>query len=332
MRLLRRLNPGGSATAGFAATIGGFDGIHLGHRALIRRARELAASHALDSMVISFEPLPKEFFAQRAPVPRLTTFRERWRLLERDGPDVFCVLPFNEALRKLRAREFAQMLAGAGIRHLVIGHDFRAAYGGEADVDWFRQNAPQLGMMMHIVDPVQAAGGRVSSGLVREALQAGDLPRAARLLGRNYSMRGRVVRGEQLGRKLGFPTANLRLARRQTPMDGIFAVRVHGAGPGAGGAGLGGVASQVNQRAGLGGVASLGTRPTVGGTRPLLEAHVFDFAGDLYGREIEVEFISRLREEIRFDSLDAMVVQMHRDAADARSALAADDSFGDVSG
>jgi riboflavin kinase/FMN adenylyltransferase len=316
MRLLRRLNPDGSATAGFAATIGGFDGIHLGHCALIRRARELAASHALDSMVISFEPLPKEFFAQQAPVPRLTTFRERWRLLERDGPDVFCVLPFNEALRKLRALEFAQMLAGAGIRHLVIGHDFRAAYGGEADVDWFRQNAPQLGMMLHIVDPVQAAGGRVSSGLVREALQAGDLRRAARLLGRNYSMRGRVVRGEQLGRKLGFPTANLRLARRQTPMDGIFAVRVHGAGPGAG----------------LGGVASLGTRPTVGGTRPLLEAHVFDFAGDLYGREIEVEFISRLREEIRFDSLDAMVEQMHRDAADARSALAADDSFGDVSG
>lgn len=314
MRLLRRLNPGGSATAGFAATIGGFDGIHLGHRALIRRARELASSHALDSMVISFEPLPKEFFAQRAPVPRLTTFRERWRLLERDGPDVFCVLPFNQALRKLRALEFAQMLAGAGIRHLVIGHDFRAAYGGEADVDWFRQHAPQLGMMLHIVEPVQAAGGRVSSGLVREALQAGDLRRAARLLGRNYSMRGRVVRGEQLGRKLGFPTANLRLARRQTPMDGIFAVRVHGAGPGAGGAGLGGV-------------ASLGTRPTVGGTRPLLEAHVFDFAGDLYGREIEVEFISRLREEIRFDSLDAMVEQMHQDAADARSALAADVSL-----
>jgi riboflavin kinase/FMN adenylyltransferase len=166
------------------------------------------------------------------------------------------------------------------------------------------------------VDPVKAGGGRVSSGLVRAALQSGDLKRAAQLLGRHYSMRGRVVRGEQLGRTLGFPTANLRLARRQTPMDGIFAIRVHG----------------VDPAAGLAGVASLGTRPTVGGTRPLLEAHLFDFAGDLYGREIEVEFVARLREERKFESLDAMVGQMHQDAADARRALAADVSSGDVSG
>ncbi|HMA13101.1 MAG TPA: bifunctional riboflavin kinase/FAD synthetase, partial [Steroidobacteraceae bacterium] len=300
----------------FVATIGGFDGIHLGHRALIGRTRQLAAAQNLASMVISFEPLPKEYFAQAAPVPRLTTFRERWRLLEADGPDIFCVLPFNEALRQLRAPEFARMLAAAGIGHLVVGHDFRAAYRGEADVDWFRRHAPELGMGLHIVDPVEVAGGRVSSRRVREALQAGDLRRAAALLGRNYSMRGRVMRGEQLGRELGYPTANLRLARRQTPMDGIFAIRVHGLDPGAG----------------LGGVASLGTRPTVGGTRPLLEAHVFDFAGDLYGREIEVEFIARLREERKFESLDAMVEQMHQDAADARSALAADLLSGDVSG
>jgi riboflavin kinase/FMN adenylyltransferase len=151
----------------------------------------------------------------------------------------------------------------------------------------------------------------VSSGLVREALQQGQLRRAAQLLGRSYSMCGRVIRGEQLGRTLGYPTANLRLARRQTPMDGIFAIRVHGVEPGTG----------------LGGVASLGTRPTVGGTRPLLEAHVFDFSGDLYGREIEVEFVARLREERRFDSLDAMVVQMHQDSAEARSALRADVSL-----
>ncbi len=332
MRLLRSL-AGASlqpmAARGIAATIGGFDGIHLGHVALIGRTRELAAQEGLASMVISFEPLPKEFFALGAPVPRLTTFRERWRLLAKDGPDAFCVLPFNEALRRLHALEFAGMLAAAGIRHLVIGHDFRAAYRGEADVDWFRRHAPEVGMTLHVVDPVLAAGGRVSSGLVREALQAGDLRRAAQLLGRNYSMRGRVVRGEQLGRKLGFPTANLRLARRQTPMDGIFAVRVHGVDPGAG---LGGVASHAEGGRGLAGVASLGTRPTVGGTRPLLEAHVFDFAGDLYGREIEVEFIARLREERKFDNLDAMVVQMHQDAADARSALAADLLLGDVSG
>jgi riboflavin kinase/FMN adenylyltransferase len=319
MRLLRSLAGASSRTPaarGIAATIGGFDGIHLGHAALIGRTCELAARDGLASMVVSFEPLPKEFFARGTPVPRLTTFRERWRLLEAGATDLFCVLPFNEALRRLRAAEFVQMLAGAGIRHLVIGHDFRAAYRGEADVDWFRQHAPGAGIELHVVDPVIAAGARVSSGLVREALQSGDLRRAARLLGRNYSMRGRVERGQQLGRTLGFPTANLRLARRQTPMDGIFAIRVHGVGPGAG----------------LAGVASLGTRPTVGGTRPLLEAHVFDFAGDLYGREIEVEFVARLREERKFDSLDAMVVQMHQDAADARSALASQVSSGDVSG
>ena len=319
MRLLRSLRGNAAqrvAARGFAATIGGFDGIHLGHRALIERTRQLASAQGLASMVISFEPLPKEFFAQGAPVPRLTTFRERWRVLAADGPEVFCVLPFNQALRMLRALEFARLLVAAGIRHLVIGHDFRAAYRGEADVEWFRRHAPALGMTVHIVDPVVAQGRRVSSGLVREALRAGNLRQAALLLGRNYSMRGRVVRGEQLGRQLGYPTANLRLARRQTPMDGIFAIRVHGAGPGAG----------------LAGVASLGTRPTVGGTRPLLEAHVFDFNGDLYGREIEVEFVARLREERKFDSLDAMVEQMHQDAADARGALAREVSSGDVSG
>lgn len=321
MRLLRSL-AGASlqplAARGIAATVGGFDGIHLGHAALIRSTRELAAQDDLASMVISFEPLPKEFFSSGVPVPRLTTFRERWRLLEKDGPDVFCVLPFNEALRQLRAAEFARMLAAAGIRHLVIGHDFRAAYRGEADVDWLRRHAPEMGMKVHVVDPVLAGGGRVSSGLVRDALQAGDLRRAARLLGRNYSMRGRVVSGQQLGRTLGFPTANLRLARRQTPMDGIFAIRVHGIAAGALACGKG-----------LAGVASLGTRPTVGGTRPLLEAHVFDFAGDLYGREIEVEFVARLREERKFDSLDAMVVQMHQDAADARRVLEAEVLSGD---
>jgi len=310
MRLLRSLAGASSqpsAARGVAATIGGFDGIHLGHAALIRRTRELAGQDGLASMVISFEPLPKEFFSQGAFVPRLTTFRERWRLLQKSGTEVFCVLPFNQALRRLSALDFGRMLATAGIRHLVIGHDFRAAYRGEADVEWLRRHAPQLGITLHVVDPVVAGGARVSSGRVREALQAGDLRQAAQLLGRNYSMIGRVERGQQLGRTLGFPTANLRLARRQTPMDGIFAIRVHGVSPGAG----------------LAGVASLGTRPTVGGTRPLLEAHVFDFAGDLYGREIEVEFVARLREERKFDSLDAMVVQMHQDAANARSVLAA---------
>jgi riboflavin kinase/FMN adenylyltransferase len=307
MRLLRRLSPDSAAGAGFVAAVGGFDGIHLGHRALIARAREHARSAALASMVLTFEPLPKEYFAAQQPPARLTNFRERWRVLEQDGPDVLCTLRFGERLRSLSAMDFTRMLVGGGVRRLVIGHDFRAGHRGQGDAEWFAAQGPAQGLSVEVVPPVMAAGIRVGSGAIRDALAVGDLPLAATLLGRPYTMRGRVVQGEQLGRTLGFPTANLRLARRRTPMDGIFAVRLHG------------IAGESGTRDG---VASLGTRPTVGGVQPLLEAHVFDFSGDLYGREIEVEFVARLREERRFDHIEAMVEQMHRDAAAARAVLA----------
>jgi riboflavin kinase/FMN adenylyltransferase len=310
MRLLRRLSPGGSADAGFVATIGGFDGLHLGHRLLIERARAQARARGLQSMLLTFEPLPKEYFAPANPPARLTNFRERWRLLEVDGPDVFCALRFDDHLRTMGAEEFVRMLARAGVRGVVIGHDFRAGHKGEASADWLQREGPGLGVTVDVVPPLSDKGLRIGSGAIRSALAAGDFPAVARLLGRPYSMRGRVVKGEQLGRKLGFPTANLRLARRSTPMDGIFAVRVRGA-------------SGKFPDVPLEGVASLGTRPTVGGVTPLLEAHLFDFAGDLYGREIEVEFVVRLRDELRFDNLDAMVEQMHVDAAQARQALTA---------
>jgi riboflavin kinase/FMN adenylyltransferase len=306
MRLLRRLDARSAAVGGYAAAVGGFDGIHLGHRALIARAGELARRDGLASMVLSFEPLPKEFFAPDAAPGRLTNFRERWRLLEKAGPDAFCVLRFNAALRSLTAAQFTRMLVAGGVRTLVMGHDFRAGYRGEASAEWFQREAPQLGLAIDVLEPVLGEGIRIGSGAIRDALAAGNLELAARLLGRPYSMRGKVAAGEQLGRTLGFPTANLRLARRRTPLDGIFAVRVRG----------------IEAGRALGGVASLGTRPTVGGTVPLLEAHVFDYTGDLYGRELEVEFVARLRDELRFDNMDAMVAQMHRDAAAARARLA----------
>lgn len=307
MRLLRRLDARSAAAGAYVAALGGFDGIHLGHRALIARTRELARSAGLQSMVLSFEPLPKEFFAQQQPPARLTNFRERWRLLEEQGVDAFCVLCFNAALRAHTAAQFASMLVAGGVRRLVIGHDFRAGYRGEADAKWFCEQGPALGLAVEVVQPVMGNGLRIGSGAIRNALAAGDLALAACLLGRPYSMRGRVTGGERLGRTLGFPTANLRLRRRRAPMDGIFAVRVRG----------------VEAGRALGGVASLGTRPTVGGRVPLLETHVFDFAGDLYGREIEVEFVARLRDELRFGTVDEMVAQMHRDAASARAVLAA---------
>jgi riboflavin kinase/FMN adenylyltransferase len=306
MRLLRRLDARSAAAGGYVAAIGGFDGIHLGHRALIRRCRELARQAGLTSMVLSFEPLPKEYFGKENPPGRLTSFRERWRLLEQDGPEVFCVLRFDDALRASSAGQFATMLTAGGIRRILIGHDFRAGYRGEASAAWFQSEAPRLGLQVEVLAPVMGEGIRIGSGAIRAALAAGDLALAARLLGRRYSMRGRVVRGERLGRQLGFPTANLRLARRRPPLDGIFAVRVHG----------------IETGRALGAVASLGTRPTVGGREPLLEVHVFDYAGELYGRELEVEFVARLRDELHFGHVEAMVEQMHRDAAMARALLA----------
>lgn len=310
MRLLRRLTDQRVASPGYVATVGGFDGIHRGHRVLIERTRQLARGAGLQSMVLTFEPLPKEFFSPDQPPARLTNLRERWRLLEQDGPEVFCQLHFNERLRQMRANEFAAMLSTGGVRHVVIGHDFRAGYRGEANAEWFRAHGPDLGVAVDVMAPVLEEGLRIGSGAIRDALAEGDLALAAQLLGRPYSMRGRVVGGERLGRRLGFPTANLRLARRQAPMNGIFAVRVRrpGAGPG--------------NPAVQGGVASLGTRPTVGGLVPLLEVHIFDFAGDLYGRELEVEFVARLRDEQKFGAVDEMVAQMHRDAEAARRALA----------
>ncbi len=289
MQLLRRLDGSAGSVPGLAATIGGFDGIHRGHRALIDRTRAAARARGLSSLVVTFEPLPREYFAKDSPPPRLTTFRERWRLLEHDGPDWLCVLPFNDRLRNQTAEEFARLLQRAGVRQLVIGHDFRAGRNGLATTEWFVGKGPSLGMAVEVVAPVQQADLRISSRAVREALGRGDLDAAALLLGRRYSMRGRVVRGEQLGRKLGFPTANLRLGRRCSPMDGIFAVRVRVRG---------------DQ---LPGVASLGTRPTVGGRVPLLEAHVFDFDADLYGREIEVGFVARLRGVRKIDSVGSLV-------------------------
>jgi len=258
-------------------------------------------------MLLTFEPLPREYLRPDNPPARLTSWRERWHILGGCGIDYMCVLRFDERLRNLSGRDFAALLAGELDSHLVVvGHDFRFGRNGEATADSLAACGAEMGFEVDIVDPILLLGARVSSSGIREALSRGEFDLARTWLGRPYSMTGRVVQGNQLGRKLGFPTANLRTGRRRVPVSGIFAVRVHG------------VAAEP-----LAGVASLGTRPTVApGGEILLEAHVFDFAGDLYGREIEVEFVSKLRDEEHFANLDALVVQMNRDADDARRILA----------
>ncbi|HYC09570.1 MAG TPA: bifunctional riboflavin kinase/FAD synthetase [Steroidobacteraceae bacterium] len=306
MRLIRGVSGGHERLgSGGAVTIGTFDGIHLGHQALLARLKAHAARLAAPSVLLTFEPAPREYLLPTDPPARLTSLRERWRILAPLDLEYLWLLRFGEMLRNLSADAFAQLL----VQELhpaivVVGHDFRFGRHGAATAPVLAKAGRRLGFEVDVLPPVVLDGERISSSGVRAALARGDFAYARRSLGRPWSMRGRVVPGQRLGADLGFPTANLPLERRRAPVAGIFAVRVHG------------VADVP-----LAGVASLGTRPTIGGTEALLEAHIFDFGGDLYGREIEVEFVAKLREEVRFETLDALTAQMHRDAAGAREIL-----------
>jgi riboflavin kinase / FMN adenylyltransferase len=305
MRLIRGFRNLRAEHRGSVVTVGTYDGIHLGHAALLERLREHGRRLKRPTMMLTFEPMPREHLDPADPPPRLQSWRERWRVLSRTSLDYVWLLRFCESVRGLTGEEFARLLfRELGAPVVVVGHDFRFGRNGEATAGLLQESGAALGCTVDVVPPVTVDGVRVSSSRIREALARADLDQAARWLGRPYSMRGRVVEGNHLGRRLGFATANLRLERRKAALAGIFAVNVLGVGPGR-----------------MAGIASLGTRPTVNGSEPLLEAHVFDFEDDLYGREIEVEFVAKLRDERRFDSLDAMVEQMHRDAAEARSVL-----------
>jgi len=307
MRLIRGHEAAKERGAGCAVTIGTYDGLHLGHQALLARVNEHAARLRAAAVMLTFEPMPREYLAPENPPARLTSLRERWRILTPWSLDYLWLLRFGEALRNLSAEAFAGLLVRElRPRVVVIGHDFRFARRGEATAEVLVEAGGRLGFEVDVLPAVMLDGERISSSGVRAALAAGDFARARRWLGRPWSMRGRVIPGERLGRDLGFPTANLRLERRRAPVGGIFAVRVRGLGSGT-----------------HAGVASLGTRPTIAGSRQLLEAHVFDFRGDLYGREIEVEFVAKLRDEERFATLEALTAQMHCDAAEARRILGA---------
>lgn len=293
---------------GSVATIGSFDGLHLGHQRLLEHVRNEAGERGLPSIVMSFEPTPKEFFLAAKPPSRLMRFREKFEGLAANGIDIFFCPRFNEAMKNIAADTFIrQILVHAlNVRHLVIGDDFRFAQDREGHLDMLRQAGSTLGFTVERMSSVVEQDVRVSSSVIRDALWEGDLERAAALLGRPYRMSGKVIVGERVGRKLGYPTANVNLNRKQSAVMGIFAVRVTGAdwGP-------------------LDAVASIGTRPTFGGIKPLLEVHVFDFDRDIYGEYIHVDFIGRLRSEEKFDDVDQLVEQMHRDSEMAKDILAA---------
>ncbi|MDE2177511.1 MAG: bifunctional riboflavin kinase/FAD synthetase [Xanthomonadaceae bacterium] len=311
------LAPGGSVLA-----VGAFDGLHRGHAALLARVRERAAARAMLPLVISFEPLPRAFFA-RAPLPRLGSVRDKLEGLCAAGMTRALLLRFNAELAAMSAEDFVRdvLVRRAGAREIWVGADFRFGHARHGDVALLERLGDEAGFVTRVFDTQHDAGERVSSSAIRAALANGAFADAARLLGRPFAIGGRVVRGQQLGRTLGYPTANIRLGRRVSPVQGIFAVRVDGATAGSLPGGRSGASCARDTGASLPGVASLGLRPTVGGREPLLEVHLFDFDGDLYGRRLAVEFVAKLRDEEKFASLDALTAQMHRDAAAARAIL-----------
>jgi riboflavin kinase / FMN adenylyltransferase len=306
MQLVRGLHNLSQRHQGCVLTVGNYDGVHLGHQHMIGMVKARAAELGARAAVLVFEPSSKEFIDPAGAPPRLTRWREKYLALAAQGLDRMVTLPFDDCMRAMTPQRFVDelLVTGLGVRHVVVGNDFRYGAHARGTIDTLRHAGSAHGFGVEQIEPFVFDGVRVSSTVVRERLGRGDFDGAARLLGRPYRMLGQVIHGKELGRTLGFPTANLRLMRRKSPVCGILAVLVRGVG-------------EVAMPA----VASLGTRPTVDGKEVLLEVHVFDFAGDLYGREIEVEFVAKLRDEVKFDSLDAMMVQMKIDAANAREVL-----------
>ncbi len=304
-RLFRDVDGGLLSPHGSVVCIGAFDGLHSGHRALVRHAVARARALGVDCVVVTFEPLPREFFSKDHPPPRLTLARAKVEGLLELGADRVGLLRFDAKLSAMSAEDFVRTLLVGRLaaREVWIGPEFRFGHRRGGDVALLQTMGSELGFSADAIPPVEVHGERVSSTRIREALKGGDFTTTTRLLGRPYAIGGRVVRGKQLGRTLGFPTANLRFPK--TPaLSGIYATWVHGVGD-----------------APWASVSSFGTRPTVDGVEPLLEAHLFDFAGDLYGRHIEVEFVAKLRDELKFPDLPSLTEQMHRDAEQARGVL-----------
>lgn len=304
-RLFRDVDGGSLCPHGSVVCIGAFDGLHSGHRALVRHAVARARALGVECVVVTFEPLPREFFSKDHPPPRLTLARAKVEGLLDLGADRVGLLRFDAKLSAMSAEDFVRTLLVGRLaaREVWIGPEFRFGHSRGGDVALLQAMGGELGFSADAIAPVEVQGERVSSTRIREALKSGDFTTTTRLLGRPYAIGGRVVRGKQLGRTLGFPTANLRFPK--TPaLSGIYATWVHGVGD-----------------APWPSVSSFGTRPTVDGVEPLLEAHLFDFAGDLYGRHIEVEFVAKLRDELKFPDLPSLTEQMHRDADQARALL-----------
>ncbi|WP_290704165.1 bifunctional riboflavin kinase/FAD synthetase [Amphritea sp.] len=303
MELIRGLHNLRDKHKGCVATIGNFDGVHLGHQQVLAQVLRKGEELGLPAVVIIFEPQPREFFSGSQAPPRLTRFDEKVRLLKAQGVDRVLCLTFNERLRTMSADQFVDelLLKGLAVQHFVVGDDFRFGCDRSGDYNMLRQSGERYGFRVVNTETFDVDGERVSSTRIRTALQHNDLALAETLLGRPYCVTGRVMHGQKLGRTIGVPTANVRMHRFHCPLEGVYAVTVTGKGLSAEG------------------VANVGMRPTVNGQHPVLEAHLFDLDSDLYGQLLTVEFKAFIRPEKKFDGLDSLKQQIDNDIKQVRN-------------
>ncbi|OJS98452.1 bifunctional riboflavin kinase/FAD synthetase [Marinobacter nauticus] len=291
---------------GCVATIGNFDGVHLGHKTIIDQVKQKAAELDVPSVVMIFEPQPREFFQGADAPPRLMPFRQKFEALLAEGVDVVLCIRFDERFRRYSAMGFVEdvLIQGLAVRHLVVGDDFRFGCDRAGDFGLLEQVGQEHDFTVENTRTVTVEGERVSSTRVRNALNVNGLEEAERLLGHAYRIHGRIVYGRQLGRQIGAPTANI-LLHKMPALRGVYVVR-----------------ARLETGEWRDGVANIGLRPTVDGKRPSLEVHLFDFAGTLYGQHLEVVFRHGLRDEVKFDSVDELRQQIARDFEHARAWLA----------
>lgn len=307
MELIRGLYNVRPEHRGCVATIGNFDGVHLGHQAILRQVEQQSSELGVPGTIITFEPLPAEFFAGTEAPARLNRFREKAQLLQQFSVDHLMCLRFNPNLASMQAETFIQstLVDGLELRHLIVGDDFRFGAQRAGDFEMLQQAGERHGFKVTGTTTFEIDGARVSSTRIREALHAGDCNLAARLLGRPYSVSGRVVHGDKRGRTIGFPTANVLMNRLHSPVRGIFAVEVCG----------------LHDKP-LQGVANVGNRPMLDNDTFLLEVYIFDFNEQIYGRHVQVNLCKKIRDEKYYESFELLRQQIDRDAEAARDFFA----------
>jgi riboflavin kinase/FMN adenylyltransferase len=313
-----------SQQKGCVVTIGNFDGVHTGHQHILKRLIEKSRVYQMPAVVITFEPQPQEFFLPRAAPARLTRFRDKAEVISDCGIDKLLVIHFNDAFSQMTADEFVQNLLVATLRvkYVQVGDDFQFGKGRTGNFNTLKKSGQQFEFEVENTQTYEIQGQRVSSTRIRQALEVGHMELAGALLGRPYWMSGHIQHGDKRGRTIGFPTANIPLHRDTPAVSGVFAVRLWGSDLGvcknvlqADNAGLSG-------KQGINGIANIGYRPTVDGKKGLLEVHLFDFQGDLYGKLVHVDFLHKIRDEMKFESFEVLKDQILKDVVDAKAYFA----------